>query len=384
MTSSIHSIKLGITRLLESEECVLRNMRAGLIANSASVNEEGTPTASLLLDAGIELACLLSPEHGYDTKADAGARVSDTTDPATGLPVYSLYGELRKPTPEIMDGIDALVFDLQDVGVRCYTYIWTMALAMQAAAVSGKMFVVLDRPNPLGGLAVQGPLMEPDFESFLGMYPIPMRHGMTAGELASMFNQTFEVGCRLTVIRMDGWGRRILFPDTGLEWKPPSPALGSPESAFVYAGTCLFEGVNLSEGRGTESPFRLLGAPWLDTGILDKVGPEWLDGFRVSPREFAPTSSKYSGKKCAGFTIDVLDWERADPVALSVELLAAVAARHENEMEWNDKHFDAVAGTDRLRLAILDGTDPQQIIEGWQRPLAEFEKLRTKHLLYKD
>ncbi|UCD58345.1 MAG: DUF1343 domain-containing protein, partial [Candidatus Hydrogenedentota bacterium] len=261
MNDSSQMVELGITRLLESERDILDGVRVGLIVNSASTDEGGIPTASLLINAGIDLECLFSPEHGYHAEAEAGQRVSDSSDPNTGLPVHSLYYETRQPTAEMLADVDAIVFDLQDTGVRCYTYIWTMALAMQSAALFGRLFVVLDRPNPIGGLIVQGPVLDPRFATFLGMYPIPLRHAMTIGELALMFNRSFEIGADLAVIRMQGWRRRLWFADTGLQWRAPSPAIRSPECALLYAGTCLFEGTNISEGRGTSSPFCLIGAP---------------------------------------------------------------------------------------------------------------------------
>lgn len=380
-------VKLGVTRLLESERGILKGARVGLIANSSSIDESGTSTALLLIDAKIHLTCLLSPEHGYNTSAEAGQRVSDAVDPDTGLPVRSLYGETRQPTAEMLVDTDAIVFDLQDVGTRCYTYIWTMALAMQAAAFFGKLFVVLDRPNPIGGLAVQGPVLDPRFATFLGMYPIPLRHGMTVGELALMFNKTFEIGADLAVIRMQGWRRRLWFADTGLKWVPPSPAIRSADCALLYAGTCLLEGTNISEGRGTASPFRLIGAPWLDPDVLGRLDSRWLDGFAITLQRFTPTASKYSGMECVGFAVDAVNREDADPVALTVVLLAEIASRHQDELEWNEAHFDAVAGTDALRSEICAGANKQgrrieQIFESWKEPHREFEKLRLQHLLY--
>ena len=382
MNDSQGTVKLGITRLLESERSILKGARVGLIANSASIDEQGTPTKALLLSAGINLVCLLSPEHGYDAKAAAGQQVANSADPDAALPIWSLYGQTRQPTEQMVRDIDAFVFDLQDVGVRCYTYIWTMALAMQSAALFGKLFVVLDRPNPLGGVIVQGPMLDTRFAGFLGMYPIPLRHGMTAGELALMFNNSFEIGADLAVIRMQGWRRRLRFADTGLTWQPPSPAIRSPECALLYSGTCLFEGTNISEGRGTSSPFCLIGAPWLDPNIVKEIGRRWLAGFALSPQRFTPTSSKYAGEECIGLAINVVDKESADPVALSVALLAAIASRHRGQLEWDEKHFDAVAGTDALRLQIYAGFDPERIFEGWKEPNRGFESFRQQHLLY--
>jgi len=382
MNDSPEVLKLGITHLLESERGILDGARVGLIANSASTNEHGTAAAAALLNAGISLQCLFSPEHGYDAASEAGAKLSDSIDPATGLPVYSLYGETRQPTANMVSDLDAIVFDMQDVGVRCYTYIWTMALAMQSAALFGKLFVVLDRPNPLGGIHVQGPVLDPRFASFLGMYPIPLQYGMTIGELALLFNQSFEIGADLAVIRMQGWRRQLLFSDLRLPWRPPSPAIRSPETAFLYAGTCLFEGTNISEGRGTSSPFGLIGAPWLNPDIVKEIGARWLEGFSLSPRKFTPERSKYASEECAGLAISVVDRRKADPILLSVALLATIALHHRSEFEWNEEHFDAVAGTDSLRREIIAGTDPEEIFGSWRAPHREFEATRSRYLLY--
>ncbi|MBI4832096.1 MAG: DUF1343 domain-containing protein, partial [Candidatus Lindowbacteria bacterium] len=294
----------------------------------------------------------------------------------------SLYNESHQLSGEMLEDIDAIVYDLQDVGVRCYTYIWTMALAMQSAALFGKLFVVLDRPNPLAGLMVQGPVLDPRFASFLGMYQIPLRYGLTIGELALLLNDSFGISANLAVIRMSGWRRRLYFADTGLRWIPPSPAIRSPESAILYAGTCLFEGTNISEGRGTSAPFRLIGAPWLDPDILKRVDSRWLAGFALSPQKFSPAQSKYAGTECVGLFVSVDDRENADPVALSVALLSAIASRHSSELRWDQKHFDAVAGTDTLRRDICAGGEPAEIMEKWKDSHRQFETLRAKHFLY--
>jgi uncharacterized protein YbbC (DUF1343 family) len=381
--------------MLESQRDIIGDARVGLIANSASVDPDGIPTATLLADAGIRLSAILSPEHGYRGRSAAGEQVPGGFDDDAGLPIFSLYGETRKPTAEMLRDIDALVFDMQDIGTRCYTYIWTMALAMQAAAFFGKLFVVLDRPNPLGGVAVQGPLLDPAFESFLGMYSIPLRHGMTTGELALMFNRHFGIGANLAVIRMKGWRRRLWFSDTGLNWIAPSPAMGSIDSALPYAGTCLLEGTNISEGRGTSAPFRLIGAPWLDgetmARISDDVKGLKLEGFDLTPQRFTPTDSKYAGVECAGFMINTVDREKADPVALVTALLTTIAMHHGDSLEWDETHFDRVAGTDGLRSEILAAASKErperlrrleQVFEGWGEQAREFDRSRAQFLLY--
>lgn len=391
MTERPATVKLGVTHLLESERGILDGARVGLIANSASMDHAGATTAALLTSAGIHIQCLFAPEHGYGVSIAAGDKVADGIDDDTGLPIRSLYGTARQPTEEMLHDVDALVFDLQDVGVRCYTYIWTMARAMQASALFGKLFVVLDRPNPIGGVAVQGPILDAAFESFMGMYPIPLRHGMTTGELALMFNAHFGIGADLAVIRMKGWRRRLWFSETGLEWRPPSPAIRTAETAMSYAGIVLFEGTNVSEGRGTSSPFRLIGAPWLSPKLMSDVDARRLEGFALTPQRFTPADSKHAGTECVGFLISTIEREAADPVALAVELLAAMAARHGDELEWDETHFDAVAGTDKLRAEILAAAaeSPEAragrldlLFQGWTRQHREFEKLRSQYLLY--
>jgi beta-N-acetylhexosaminidase len=391
MTDSSRTLTLGVTRLLESERDILKNARVGLIANSASVDQDGIPTSTLLADAGIQITSLFCPEHGYRASAEAGEDVPDGFDKVAGLPVRSLYGESRKPTEEMLQDIDALVFDLQDVGVRCYTYIWTMALAMQSAALFGKTFVVLDRPNPLGGVVIQGPVLDPEFASFLGMYPIPLRHGMTTGELALMFNKHFAIGANLAVVRMKGWRRRLRFPETGLKWIAPSPAMRSAETALPYAGMCLFEGTNISEGRGTSHPFRLVGAPWLDPNILAEIDSRWLDGFALAPQRFTPENSKHAGTECVGLLTSTMDNEKADPIALAVALIAAMAARHKDKLEWNEKHFDRIAGTNGLRAEILAAASEnrrksserlEKLFESWDGQHREFDRRRSPYLLY--
>lgn len=389
MNKATLPVRPGVTRLATSELHLLKGLRLGLITNTAGVDENGNPTASALLNAGADLVCLFCPEHGLDISRVAGEEVADSFDPITGLPVYSLYGATRTPSPDAMNDIDALIFDLQDVGVRCYTYIWTMALAMKSVASTGKLFMVLDRPNPLGGRIVQGPVLDPRFASFLGLYPVPLRHGMTIGELALMFNEAFEIRANLVIVRMEGWRRGLWFSDTGLPWTPPSPNIPSTESALLYSGACLLEGTNISEGRGTAAPFCIVGAPWFDTDIVNSLDKRWRAGLSVSSRRFTPKVSKYAGVECNGILISVLDKERADPVAFTVALLAELVTRHPDELKWNEKHFDRVAGTDAVRRSLTQQEfsstrNPERLIEGWKDAHAEFERLRSRYLLYED
>ena len=262
-------------------------------------------------------------------------------DSVTGLPVHSLYGEVRKPTPAMLDGIDALIFDLQDVGTRVYTFIWTMALAMEACAEEGVRFVVLDRPNPIGGIALEGPLPRPGYESFVGLHPIPLRHGLTCGEMARWLKEERGIGCDLAVIPMRGWERDMLWPDTGLPWVMPSPNLPAPDSCLVYPGMVLLEGTNLSEGRGTTRPFEIFGAPWLDPEALtSRLVRACLPGVRFRPCHFEPTFQKHARRLCGGAQLHVADHHSFEPVRTAIEILVAARELAPRDFSWREPPYE--------------------------------------------
>lgn len=381
-------VMTGIDVLVAEDFRPLRGKRVGLITNQTGVDRSGVSTIDRLDRApGVELVALFSPEHGIRGAADPGVLVSDTLDAQTGLVVHSLYGETRRPTDAMLAGIDALAFDIQGVGARYYTYQWTMALAMSAAAEAGIEFVVLDRPNPVNGRVVQGNVLDPTHASFVGLYPVAMRHGLTVGELAGLLNGRFSIGARLTVVEMRGWERRMAFDDTGLQWTAPSPNMPSPLTALHYAGLCLFEGTNLSVGRGTDRPFEQIGAPWLDGAALAGwLQTQELPGVSFEAVAFSPESpgdGKFAGEVLNGVRFVATDREDYDPTRTAVAALTGVRDLHPDHLGWVDAHFDRLAGTDRLRFAVQDGAGWEEIVASWNGRIAEFSSLRDSYLLYR-
>ena len=382
------SVRLGIDVLLAANADILRGRRVGLITNHTGRNAAGESTIDLLHEhPAVDLVALFSPEHGIRGTAEAGERVESGRDARTGLPVHSLYGETRTPTAAMLEGIDVLVFDIQDIGSRYYTYVWTMALAMRAAAEHGIPFVVLDRPNPIGGALVQGNVLDPGHTSFVGLYPVPMRHGLTAGELARLVNAEFEVGADLTVVPMEGWRRDMWYDETGLPWTPPSPNMPSLESATHYPGTCLFEGTNLSVGRGTPLAFQQIGAPWLDhEELARRLEAYHLPGVRFDVVAFTPErpgDGKYDGVAVRGVRFVATDRDRYDPTRAAVAALIEIRRLHPDRLEWRSSHFDRLAGTDRLRRQIVDGASLEDVTRDWEGQVGAFNRLRERYLLYR-
>ena len=379
----------GIDVLLRDSMHLVRAKRVGLVTNQTGVDRKGAASIDRLAEAeGVSLVALFSPEHGIRGKAEAGVRVESGRDPKTGLPIHSLYGSTRKPTEEMLDGIDVLLFDIQDIGTRYYTYIYTMALAMEAAGERGVPFVVLDRPNPIGGERVQGNVLDPKFASFVGMYPIAMRHGMTPGELALLFRGEFGVKAELHVVPMRGWRRSMTFGDTGLPWIAPSPNMPSVESALHYPGLCLFEGTNLSVGRGTARPFQQVGAPWLDgEALAERLGTHALRGVRVEAATFvpdAPGDGKFDGETISGVRLTVVDADAYDPTAAAVATLVEARRLASERWKWRTEHFDRLAGTDRLREGIESGLAPDELRARWKAEREAFEERRRRYLIYEE
>ena len=388
-------VRPGLDVLLSDSLHLVRDRRVGLITNHTGVDREGRSGIDRIHESPeVDLVALYSPEHGIRGTAMAGERVDSSQDAATGLPIHSLYGSTRKPTPAMLQGVEVLLFDIQDVGTRYYTYVYTMALAMEAAGEAGIPLVVLDRPNPIGGELVQGNVLDPEFSSFVGMYPLPMRHGMTPGELARLFRSHFGVEVELHVVPVDGLRRDMLFPETALPWIPPSPNMPSVESALHYPGSCLFEGTNLSVGRGTDEAFQVTGAPWLDGGELAEALARWpLEGVRFEAARFTPSApgdGKFDGEELQGVRWIVTDPERHDPVQAGIALLVETRRQAPDRWEWNAAHFDLLAGTDALRKALdalpVDGPlDPADLLEsltrGWEAERSAFAALRAGALL---
>jgi uncharacterized protein YbbC (DUF1343 family) len=387
-------VATGIEVLVDERFARLRGQRVGLIANPTTVDFRLRHLADLLHDApDIELTRLFGPEHGLRGDAQDMAAVASAVDHRTGVVVDSLYGPTAAsltPTPEKLEGLDVLVFDIQDVGSRYYTFATTMLYAMRTAALAGLRFLVLDRPNPIGGQIVEGPTLRPGFESFVGAHPVPIRHGMTVGELARLYASELGLDFELEVIPCRGWTRPMFWPETGLPWILPSPNMPTPDTALVYPGGCLVEGTNLSEGRGTTRPFELWGAPWLDTDQLLRDLPE-PPGARLRPCAFRPTFHKHTARVCAGIQPHVTDPAAFRPIALYSRFLAAARRQAPDQFAWRTKAYEFIAqpiaidllyGSDRERLAIEAGAPVEDLVAAWRPEEQEFQERRSAYLLY--
>jgi uncharacterized protein YbbC (DUF1343 family) len=403
-------LKLGVEVLFESRLDLVRGKRVGLITNPTGVDGARRSTVERFrAQPDLNLVALYGPEHGVRGNAQAGEFVDYYQDEHLGLPVFSLYGQaLKLPDHPLADidatmrafdtqhvgktvehamlrGVEVLVFDLQDVGTRVYTYVATMAYAMQAAAESGIPFVVLDRPNPITGETMEGPILEyPRFSSFIGLYPVPLRHGMTAGELARLFNAKFLAKpVALTVVPMSGWRRGAWFEETGLPWVLPSPNMPTPDTAVVYPGQVLLEGTNLSEARGTTKPFELFGAPWIDGYVLAReLNALGLAGVVFREAWFAPTFSKFTGQRCGGCQLHVTDRAAFRSVAVTLALLQVVRRLYGGKLELHADYFDRVMGTATVREALLRDEPYDRIVAGFEAGLAAFAQQRAPFLLY--
>lgn len=385
---------LGIEALSGDLLSSLRGRRIGLLCNHASVNRNLVHSRFLLRDgAGLNLTCLFSPQHGFAAEKQDNMIESDhAVDPGTGLPVFSLYGEHRQPTREMFERIDVLLVDLVDVGTRVYTFIYTLSYCLEAAAEYGTKVVVLDRPNPIGGLSVEGNLLRPELSSFVGLYPIPMRHGMTVGELALFFNKTRSIGADLDIAEMSGWRRSMYFEDTGIPWVFPSPNMPTPATALVYPGQVIWEGTNVSEGRGTTLPFELVGAPYWDIGEIEaELDRSSLAGCLLRPAVFQPTSGKWADQACHGYQIHVLDRDIFRPYRTSLALYQTVFRLYPEdfaykeppyEYEYEKLPMDLILGDRMVRERIEQGIAIEELESGWRRGLDEFIDRRSDFLLY--
>jgi uncharacterized protein YbbC (DUF1343 family) len=381
------SVKTGLDNI-GSYRHLFEGKRVGIITNHTAYNSRGRHIMDVFRAMGsVKVTAFFSPEHGIRGLEEAGIHIENMTDPNYRAPVYSLYGKTNKPTQEMLENIDVLVFDIQDIGSRFYTYIYTMSLAMEAAAEYGKRFVVLDRPNPINGLRVEGNILKPKFASFVGLYPIPVRHGMTAGELARMFNGQVwlkdGVKADLEVIPMKGWRRSMWYDRTGLKFIKPSPNMVSLETAAVYPGLCLLEGTNVSEGRGTPLPFTQFGAPWIDSRRLTtELNRLNLPGIRFGPASFTPVSSKYEGQRCNGIRIVVTDRDFLEPYFSGIVIVNKIYQMYPNDFQWRASHFDRLCGTSAIREAITNRTSLEELRESWQVELKSFLQIRNKYLMY--
>jgi uncharacterized protein YbbC (DUF1343 family) len=372
----------------------LRGARIGLVAHPASVNGKIEHAVDIFRRSKkFKLAALFGPQHGiYGQTQDNMVEWEDFRDPATGLPVYSLYGSVRKPTRAMLENIDVLAVDLQDVGSRYYTFIWTLDLCMEACREAGKTVVVLDRPNPIGGMLVEGPVLQPGFRSFVGLKALPVRHGMTIGEVGHYLEDAFHQGVRYRVVPMRGWKRNQWFDGTGLPWVLPSPNMPTLDTALVYPGMCLLEGTNLSEGRGTTRPFEIFGAPFIHAEtIVERLREFRLPGVLFRPLSFQPTFQKHMNMLCGGAQIHVTDREKFKPFRTGVAILKAVHNTYPRDFAWKQPPYeyeeikmpiDILAGSERLRKDIEAWKDIKEMESWWKEELKEFEKIRKQYLLY--
>ncbi len=376
------SVKTGIDVLEADQFAELAGKRVGLITNASGRASDGQRTIDLLAHApNVKLVALFSPEHGIETTAAAGASVDSSRDVSTGLPVYSLYGKTERPTGQMLEGIDALVFDIQDVGARFYTYITTLGYCLEAAGKKDIDFYVLDRPNPIDGSDVDGPLLDADLHSFIGYFPIPIRHGMTVGELAKMYKDENDLKARLHVIKMQGWKRTDWFDETGLTWINPSPNLRSLTEETLYPGVCLLEGANVSVGRGTDTPFELAGAPWINAyEFAGYLNNRKIQGVRYVPTDFMPLSGIFKGEVCHGVQIVLLDRQALEPTEMGVEMLAALWRLYPQEFKLDGTL--RLVGSHKVVDSIRAGESPSRIWYDWQESLENFKKIREKYLLY--
>jgi len=394
-------VRTGLERLLESgPSCagLREGARIGLVAHPASVDRDLVHAVDLLAgDPRLTLLHLFGPEHGLRGEAQDMESVDGAVDAETGLPVSSLYGsdpESLRPAREEIEALDAVVYDLQDVGSRYYTFIYTLSYVMEAARDADRPVVVLDRPNPIGGRAVGGPVLDPSLESFVGRFPIPVRHGMTSGELAGMFNEAFGIGCDLRVVPMTGWRREVRFEETGLPWVAPSPNMPTPDTARVYPGGCLIEGTNLSEGRGTTRPFELVGAPWLNgsalASTLDMID---LPGARFRATVFRPMFHKHAARTCGGIQVHVTDAEAFRPFSVYLAIVREAMRQDRESFDWRREAYefetdrlaiDLLLGRPDLRPMLESGASVEEMEGVWSEELAAFLELRERFLLYAD
>lgn len=377
-------VRIGIENVDEYME-VFKGKNVGLITNATGMNSRFESSIDVLYEK-TNLKSLFAPEHGIRGNNQAGGTVGNEVDVKTGLPVYSLYGTTKKPTPEMLSNIDILAYDIQDVGARFYTYIYTMAYAMEACAENNKTFVVFDRPNPIGGEKIEGNILNMDYSSFVGMYPIPQRYGLTVGEIARLFNEEFNINCKLVVVPMTGWTRDMYYDETGLKtWVMPSPNMPTLDTAMVYSGTCVFEGTNLSEGRGTTRPFELIGAPYIDSlKLADKLNSLNIPGAKFRPVSFTPTTSKYSSpaQKCGGVQLYVTDRDKFRPVRTGIIMLYTIRDMYPNDFKYLTNNFiDKLTGDKYIREGKMT---LEEIFNKFENDEKSFKKTAEKYYMYKE
>ncbi|MBU0559572.1 MAG: DUF1343 domain-containing protein [Bacteroidetes bacterium] len=388
-------VEVGAKVFINNQLDLVIGKNIGFITNHTSTLPGGIHLADTLVKIpGVKIGALFGPEHGIRGNNPDGVGISDGIDTKTGVKVFSLYGKYRKPTPEMLEGIDVLLFDIQDVGARFYTFISTMYYGIEAAAENNIPIIILDRPNPIGGLLVDGPIVLDSLKSFVGIAPIPIIHGMTVGELALMFNEELWINSKnkadLTIIKMNNWSRNLFYDECGIEWIKPSPNLPKLENAIVYPGMCLFEAVNISEGRGTQNPFLIIGAPYLNSqAVIDEMSQKDFTSVRLFPTEFTPraipemsNNPKYKDELCQGIQIEVVNRNDFNPLRFGISLLNTIHKLYPAELEFRRNSLERLAGTTYLRSAILNNYDDETIFNYWENELNDFKILRKKYLLY--
>lgn len=374
------STQTGIDVLEEENFAPLRGKRVGLITNQTGVDSRGRRTIDVLARAeGVKLVRLLSPEHGILGRADAS--VANATDAATGLSIYSLYGDTRRPTEEMLKDLDALVFDIQDAGVRFYTYVTTMGYSLEEAAKRHLEFIVLDRPNPLGGEVIEGPMLDRDRLSFTGYFPLPVRYAMTMGELAQMFNEENHINANLHVIQLVNWKRSATYDQTGLKWIPPSPNLRTLKAAFLYPGIEILQAGGVSVGRGTNTPFELIGAPWIQgAGLLAEMGRSAVPGVKFQTTTFTPNDGPYKGEYCQGVAMTIADPVELDPMRLGMEFAEALNRLYPKQFQL--EKINELLGSQATMGRLKHGEAPARIVGSWHAGIEDFRRFRQRYLLY--
>jgi uncharacterized protein YbbC (DUF1343 family) len=381
----------GLENLLRHHRRMLRGQRVGIVTNPTGVTSQLRLTVDAIAEIpNIQLRALFGPEHGVRGDVQDGLKIASSVDEVTGLPVHSLYGEHRKPTKKMLGDIDLLIYDIQDVGCRYYTYLYTLSYVMEAAKEHDVEVMVLDRPNPITGRFVEGPILDPSLSSFVGRYPLPVRHGLTLGEMAQYINHEFAISCRLKVIPLQGWRRRQWFDQTSLPWVATSPNVPTFDTTIVYAGTCLFEGTNVSEGRGTAHPFEWIGAPYVKAHALAAhLNALELRGVLFRPVSFTPTFSKHTGTLCHGVQVHVTDRNALQAFELGLRMLAAFIQLYPSEFQflktsWEGRppHFDLLCGVPTLREALLAHTPVAELTQTWRRELRDYRKRSAPYMLY--
>lgn len=388
-------VVVGADLIISENSNLIKGKRLGIVTNHSALLASNVHLVDTLFHINdVTISALFGPEHGIRGDNADGATIADGKDSKTGIPVYSLYGKINKPTKEMLKDVDLLLFDIQDVGARFYTFISTLFYTIQAAAENNIPIIVLDRPNPIGGVKVEGPILKEELTSFVGIAPIPIMHGMTIGELATIFNGRGMIGkdvkAKLTVIKMKNWERKLYFDECNIQWVKPSPNIYSIETAIIYPGTCLIEGTNVSEGRGTDAPFQIIGAPFINANTLyETIKNLKINGAEFDPIEFTPveianvaSNPKYKDQLCRGIKIKIINRSIFNPVHFGIQLITTIHNLYPNDFKFSDTRFDKLSGDKKIREQIIANKTHEEIITSWQRELNDFKDLRKKYLLY--